>query len=98
MGVLTRAEHVEVSETDRLDSIDPAEADAVPLGSQLRDGIGRNRVRGLALATRQLAFLAVDGRRRCKDDPPDTLVARREQNVKRAVDVHRTRGQWILHG
>src|SRR5438034_3774766 len=45
--VLVRTEDVEVTQRDRLDRIDPGEADAVPLGRELRDSIGRDRIGGL---------------------------------------------------
>src|SRR5213078_3093196 len=40
----------------------------------------------------------VDGGRGREDDASHALVARGEQDVQRSLDVHRARGQRILHG
>src|SRR5438270_2528993 len=97
-GALARPEDVEVPESDRLEGLVHAtEADAVALRRELRDPVRRDRVGGQRLVHRTLVLRAVDRRRRGEDDAPDSLVARREQHVQGSLDVHRARGQRVLH-
>ena len=88
MGVLTRAEHVEVSETDRLNSIDPAEADAIPLGSQLRDGMGQSVARKASSPLGHAYYLEVHADHQVHGDPHGGGQRKSDQQ---AADKHRRR-------
>src|SRR5919197_239910 len=96
--VLRRAEDVEVPERHGLERVDAAEAHAVALGGELRDRVGRDRVGRLRLDARQRARVPVHRRARRDDHAAHALVARGEEDVERALDVHRARRQRVLHG
>ena len=96
--VLAGAEDVEVAERHRLERVDAAEADAVALGGELRDAVRRDRIGVRGLHARELARVAVDRGGRREDDAADALVARRQQDVQRPLDVDGARRQRVLDG
>jgi hypothetical protein len=96
---LSRPEDVEVAEHDGLERVvDAREADAVPLGGELGDAVGRDWIGRCGFRGRQVAARAVDGRGGGEDDAAHALVTRGEQHVERAFDVDRAGGEGILHG
>ena len=95
---LAGAEDVEVAEHDGLERlVDAGEGDAVALGGELRNPVGRDRVERALLAGRSLTARPVDRGRRGEDDPAHPLVAGGEQDVQRALDVDRARGERVLN-
>src|SRR5581483_11598422 len=97
--VLARAEDVEVAEHDRLEGLVHArEADAVALGGELRDSVGRDRIGEERLAHGKVGLRSVHRRRGGEDDAPNALVPGGEEDVQRSFDVHGARRQRVLDG
>ena len=82
--VLAAAEHVEVAQRDRGQTVQPVELHGVRLGRQLLQRVGRDRTRRHRLDLRQRLALPVDRGGRRHHEAPHAGVPRRQQHVQRA--------------
>ena len=87
VGVLARAERVEVPQADRRHPVAAREDFRVELVDVLADGVGRQQVPDAVLRHGRRGAVAVGRARRRVDEPRDTGVARGDQHVEEARRV-----------
>src|SRR5579871_6132607 len=98
IGILARAEHIEVAQADGLQVISMRKSATVLFSCQLTDRIRRARAGTHGLLLGQGGCISINGRRRGEDETSHPGIARGDQQIERALYVDCVRRHGVFDG